>query len=85
LEGRAALLRRLGDVASTTPAVFGARRAVGNLYDYLVEHAIDGRISARICCSVTLLRALGPIWPTRLVLEGVAARRLLETSAARRP
>ena len=70
LEGRAALLRRLGDVASATPAVFGARARLGNLYDYLAANARDGAISAGFLLT-TLLRALGPIWPSRLVLDGV--------------
>ena len=70
LEGRASLLRRLGAVANATPAVFGAPARVGNLYDYLVAHARDGSISAGFLLA-TLLRALGPIWPSRLALEGV--------------
>ena len=70
LEGRAALLRRLGVVASDTPAVFGAPARVGKLYDYLVAHAVDSSISAGFVLA-TLLRALGPIWPSRLALEGV--------------
>jgi hypothetical protein len=70
LEGRAALLRRLGAVASATPAVFGSPARLGHLYDYLVAHARDGAISAEFLVA-TLLRALGPIWPSRLALEGV--------------
>ena len=70
LEGRAALMRRLGDVASATPAVFGTPARLGNLYDYLAAHARDGAVSAGFVL-VTLLRALGPVWPSRLTLEGV--------------
>jgi hypothetical protein len=70
LEGRAALLRRLGDVASATPAVFGAPARLGHLYDYLVAQSRDGAISAAFLVA-TLLRALGPVWPSRLALDGV--------------
>jgi len=71
LDGRAALLRRLGVVAAVTPAVFGAPARLGHLYDYLAMHAVDGTLSAGFLLE-TLLRALGPVWPTRLVLDGVA-------------
>ena len=70
LEGRAALLRRLGHVAEATPAVFGNPARLGHLYDYLAAHAREGAISAGFLLAI-LLRALGPIWPSRLALEGV--------------
>ena len=71
LEGRAALLRRLGNVAAATPAVFGAPARLGHLYDYLAAHAPEGAIGAGFLLA-TLLRALSPVWPPRQVLEGVA-------------
>ena len=71
LDGRAALLRRLGVVATATPAVFGTPARLGHLYDYLTTHAQGGEISASFLLA-TLLRALGPVWPPRLVLDGVA-------------
>jgi hypothetical protein len=70
IDGRAALLRRLGTVASATPVVFGTPARLGNLYDYFIAHAEKGSISAEFLV-VTLLRALGPIWPSRLSLDGV--------------
>jgi hypothetical protein len=70
LDGRAALMRRLGDVAAATPAVFGTHARLGNLYDYLAAHASDGVIGADFLVA-TLLRALGPVWPPRLALDGV--------------
>jgi len=70
LDGRAALLRRLGTVAIATPAVFGMNARLGNLYDYFVAHSSNGSISAEFLVA-TLLRALGPIWPPRLSLDGV--------------
>lgn len=71
LEGRAALLRRLGDVAQATPAVFGAPARLGHLLDYLLQHARDGRIPAGFVLA-TLLQALGPVWPGRIALQGVS-------------
>ena len=70
LEGRSALLQRLGAVMEATPAVFGAPARAGNLVDYLLAHAIDGQIAASFVLG-TLLRALGPVWPGRVVLQGV--------------
>ena len=70
LAGRAALLQRLGDITAATPAVFGAEGRLGNLYDYLKQHAPGGRIEAGFILQ-TLLRALGPMWPGRMTLDGV--------------
>lgn len=74
LEGRAALLRRLGEVVAATPAVFGTAGRLGRLFDFLRVHSSPGPrgavISARLLLA-TLLRALGPAWPSRLALDGV--------------
>lgn len=71
LDGRTRLLQRLGQVAAATPAVFGAPARLGNLYDYLLAHAVDHQIDAGFVLG-TLLRALGPVWPGRIVLDGVS-------------
>lgn len=71
LEGRAGLLRRLGEVISGTPAVFGAPARLGNLVDYLFAHADRGEIDAEFIL-VTLLKALGPVWPGRISLQGIS-------------
>lgn len=71
LEGRAALLARLGTIAAATPAVFGAPARLGNLLDYLTAHAPGQQLQAGFILA-TLLRALGPMWPNRLTLEGVS-------------
>lgn len=71
LEGRAALLRRLGEVVQATPAVFGPAGRLGHLLDFLEAHATDGRIEAGLVLA-TLLRALGPVWPGRIGLDGVS-------------
>jgi hypothetical protein len=70
LEGRAELLRRLGEVAAATPAVFGAPARLGNLVDHLLAQADGGAIEAETVLGI-LLRALGPVWPGRLSVDGV--------------
>jgi hypothetical protein len=84
LEGRAALLRRLGDVAAATPAVFGTPARLGNLYDYLLAHARDRTVGAGSLLA-TLLRALGTVWPPRLALDGVPLGDCWRHPAARTP
>lgn len=71
LNGRLALLQRLGAVMAATPAVFGAPARAGRLVDYLHAHATGGRVAASFILE-TLLRALGPVWPGRLNLKGVS-------------
>ena len=71
LEGRAVLLRRLGGVMEGTPAVFGSPARLGNLVDYLIAHADQGEIDAEFIL-VTLLKALGPVWPGRISLKGIS-------------
>jgi hypothetical protein len=67
LEGRAALLRRLGEVASVRPDVFGTPARLGNLYDFWLpcREALPAPELLHL-----VLRALGPIWPGRLELAG---------------
>lgn len=71
LEGRAGLLRRLGEVADATPAVFGVPARIGNLADYLLARADGGHIDAGFVLE-TLLHALGPVWPGRIILDGIS-------------
>ncbi|HTZ37212.1 MAG TPA: DUF1688 family protein [Stellaceae bacterium] len=61
LAGRAALLRRLGEVAADEPAVFGRPARLGNLFDHF---STTPSLSAAAILR-TLLVALGPIWPDR--------------------
>jgi hypothetical protein len=68
IEERAALLRRLGEACSSSPALFGSPGRLGNLYDYW--SAGNGEISAAEILR-TLLDALRPIWPERIRLGGV--------------
>jgi len=73
LEGRAALLRRLGSQVVARPDLFASADSPrpGGLYDILAERAGDGRLPAPAILEL-LLEALGPIWSGRLTLEGVA-------------
>jgi hypothetical protein len=67
LEGRALLLRRLGEVAAARPEIFGAPARLGHLHDFWRPRraALPAPDMLRL-----VLRALGPIWPGRLVLGG---------------
>ncbi len=60
LDGRAALLRRLGEAVGRP----------GDLFDAMAARAEGGRLPAPVILEV-LLQALGPIWPGRLSLGGV--------------
>jgi hypothetical protein len=73
LEGRAALLRRLGAQAMARPDLFALADVPrpGGLYDALAARAEGGRLEAAAILEL-LLEALGPIWADRLVVDGVA-------------
>lgn len=68
LEGRAALLRKLGG-ALAGPAFAGLGR-VGGLCDALIARSSAGRLPASLLLR-TVLEALGPIWPPRTQYRGV--------------
>ena len=72
LDGRAALLARLGRNLAANAAVFAhsGEARPGGLFDYLAGKAEAGRLSAASILEA-LLRHLGPIWPGRLSLGGV--------------
>lgn len=73
LEGRAALLARLGQTAAAAPAIFGAADTPrpGGLFDHLAAKAEDGRLPATAILAAVLAH-LGPIWPSRITLGGIA-------------
>jgi hypothetical protein len=71
LEGRAGLLARLGALMRTRPEWFGTSPRLGNLVDAWRARAVDGRIAAADILA-TLLDLLGPMWPGRIVRDGVA-------------
>jgi hypothetical protein len=68
LDGRALLLRRLGEVAAARPDLFGSPARLGNLHDFWLPHRAD--LPAPDMLHL-VLRAFGPIWPGRFTLGGV--------------
>jgi hypothetical protein len=73
LEGRAALLRRLGQACLAQPDLFALEDEPrpGGLFDAMVDRAdADDRLPAPAILEV-LLEALGPVWRDRLNLGGV--------------
>jgi hypothetical protein len=73
LEGRAALLRALGALVRDSSGVFARHDSPrpGGLFDHLAALAEDGTIVAPDILS-ELLHELGPIWPSRISLGGIA-------------
>jgi hypothetical protein len=72
LEGRAALLRRLGTRVLARPDLFATPDGPrpGGLYDVLAARAAGGRLPAAAILEL-LLEALGPIWADRLTIDGL--------------
>jgi hypothetical protein len=72
LEGRAALLRRLGDQCLKRPDLFATADTPrpGGLADVLIAQATDGALPAPAILEL-LLEAFGPVWQDRLTLGGV--------------
>ncbi|HEX2726720.1 MAG TPA: DUF1688 family protein, partial [Beijerinckiaceae bacterium] len=72
IEGRAALLNRLGQVVAADPDVFGRSDGPrpGGLFDVLTGQAEQGRIPAPRILEA-LLNHLGAIWPGRVRLGGI--------------
>jgi len=72
LDGRAALLRRLGRALAERGELFGCAPArPGNLVDYFASIAGGETIPAADVLA-TLLESLAAIWPSGLVLDGFA-------------
>jgi len=72
IEGRAKLLNGLGKLLAAEPEIFAIRDTArpGGLFDRLASHAEHRTIAAARILS-ELLRAFGPIWPSRITLDGV--------------
>lgn len=68
LDGRAALLRRLGEVLAAQPAVFGPQGRPGGLFDALTAQG-GGAVAAHDIL-VLLLDALSGIWPAQNSIAG---------------
>lgn len=73
LEGRVDLLRHLGTLVTSKPDVFGRldKPRPGGLFDSLAMLAANTQLPAPTILS-ELLQQLGPIWPSRLTLGGIA-------------
>jgi hypothetical protein len=73
LSGRAELLRRLGRTVMAAPEIFGKNDTPrpGGLFDHLAGLARNRTIAAPVILSEVLTH-LGPIWPPRLSLGGIA-------------
>ncbi|MGE3868862.1 MAG: URC4/urg3 family protein [Pseudorhodoplanes sp.] len=72
LDGRVALLQRLGERVAEASEIFGREDTPrpGGLFDHLVARTHGGAVAApEILAQV--LEHLGPIWPSRLELGGV--------------
>jgi hypothetical protein len=72
LAGRAALLRRLGELVAAKPEIFARNDTPrpGGLFDHLAGLAMDGKLPA-LTILAELLRHFGGIWPSRLELAGI--------------
>ena len=74
LEGRAALLRRLGQVIAEQPGIFGGAGGLcrpGRLFDHLTAAEGATTLQASSLLSALLL-ALAPIWPSHNAIENIA-------------
>ncbi|MGA8314924.1 MAG: DUF1688 family protein, partial [Bradyrhizobium sp.] len=73
LQGRVDLLRSLGKLVASKPEIFGRHDTPrpGGLFDRLTARVENGRLLAPVILS-ELLQQLGPIWPSRLTLGGIA-------------
>jgi hypothetical protein len=72
LEGRVALLRRLGEQVAAAPRVFARHDTPrpGGLFDHLIAGS-DGAAIVAPAILTALLRELGSIWPSRITLDGI--------------
>ncbi|MES2189031.1 MAG: URC4/urg3 family protein [Pseudomonadota bacterium] len=79
LEGRAALLRRLGEALQNQPELFGTPGRPGHLFDLLSKGV--KAIQAHDLLSV-LLAGLSPIWPAQNAIDGIALGDCWQLAAA---
>jgi len=73
LDGRADLLRRLGRLVASKSEIFGSfdTPRPGGLFDRLAGLTDGGALPAPMILT-ELLQQLGPVWPSRLTLGGIA-------------
>lgn len=70
VEGRAALMRNVGQVLKSRPDLFGPEARIGRLYDHLKAQVQDGGLPAAAILAA-VLDAFSPIWPSRISIDGV--------------
>lgn len=71
IDGRAALLARLGQAMQAQPEYFGVQARIGHLVDWCFDHADGGRLHAASLLAA-LLWSLRDAWPARYRLHGIA-------------
>ena len=85
LEGRAALLRKLGEVIAAQPGVFGGTGGQcrpGRLFDHLAPTATDARAADTVATVaahgilLAILSTLARIWPSQNAIETEAGERI---------
>jgi hypothetical protein len=69
VDGRAALLRRLGQALDAHPDVFGSAGRPSHLVDHLATLSRDGGVPAPVVLRA-LLESLSSIWPSGLMIAG---------------
>ena len=72
LDGRAALLARLGQALQREAGRSGLQARPGLMFDRLTDHGTRSRVSAAEVLS-EILRSLSPIWPSGTTVQGLAA------------
>lgn len=70
LEGREALLRRLGEAIVAKPEIFGDEGRLGGLFDYLIRQVEDDALPAPAILEA-VLEGMGSVWPGRIELDGL--------------
>ncbi len=71
LEGRATILRHLGEAIVAKPEIFGDEGRLGGLFDHLMELLDeDSNLPAPTILGV-VLDGLGTVWPGRIELDGL--------------
>ena len=72
LDGRAALMARLGQALQREAGRSGLQARPGLMFDRLTDHGTRSRVSAAEVLS-EILRSLSPIWPSGTTVQGLAA------------
>ena len=83
LDGRVALLHALGEALRASPALFGdAPARPGGLFDHLTASGTTVFLRDALHA---VLRALGSIWPGRIIMDGISLGDVWRHRAVMRP